>query len=121
MPYACAAVGCSNRSTDGSLRFHHFPGENRKHMRERWIAAVNRKDFVPTRYTVLCSKHFTADCYERNVDLLGDFGLSVKSARLNKNAVPTIFARRRPAPKKTKGAVPKKRTKDVSPGTANSF
>ena len=61
MVKSCCAVGCSNRYSKGSgIPFYRFPTDiERKAM---WIAAVNRKDWVPSEYSWICGSHFVNGC-----------------------------------------------------------
>ena len=43
-----------------------------------------------TDYSVLCSEHFTSDCFEEDSFIAAQFGLT-KRKRLKSDAVPTIF------------------------------
>ena len=57
MGKCCCAVGCSERYFKGcGLQFYRFPSNPQR--KNSWIAAVNRKDWQPTEYTWICSKHF---------------------------------------------------------------
>lgn len=57
MGKCCCAVGCSNRFYKGcGLHFYRFPVDSCR--RNRWAAAVNRKNWRPTEYTWICSTHF---------------------------------------------------------------
>ncbi|XP_054711355.1 uncharacterized protein LOC129220946 [Uloborus diversus] len=56
-----------------------FPTDEFYH--RKWLLAVRRKNFVPNKYSSLCTKHFTPDCYTWKAG----------SCYLNKDAVPTIF------------------------------
>ena len=57
MPKSCCAVNCSLPYTKGcGVSFHRFPAD--PHRRRRWIAAVNRKDWMPNEHTWLCGRHF---------------------------------------------------------------
>ena len=50
MPESCCFVGCRNRRCKGSgKRFFRVPADPVQ--RQRWIAATNRKHWVPTVYT----------------------------------------------------------------------
>ncbi|XP_060084048.1 uncharacterized protein LOC132563302 [Ylistrum balloti] len=51
-----------------------------------------RKDWKPTRHSVLCSAHFQEDCYplKFRLGLLESSGKTIKKT-LNENAVPTIY------------------------------
>ena len=49
VPWYCCAVGCRNRQGKSAERFYRFPTEVQK--REAWIAAIKRKNWVPTEYS----------------------------------------------------------------------
>ena len=77
MGKSCCAIGCTNRfSKGGGISFYRFPTEPER--RERWIAAVNRKDWAPTNYTWICSQHFVSG--------------SKSDDPLSPNYVPSIFS-----------------------------
>ncbi|KFV77663.1 THAP domain-containing protein 1, partial [Struthio camelus australis] len=48
---------------------------------KKWEAALKRKNFKPTKYSSICSEHFTPDCFKRECN----------NKLLKENAVPTIF------------------------------
>ena len=55
--YTCCVPGCyTNTKKNRSLSFHQFPKE--LHTRKKWINAIKRKDFVPSKQHRVCSKHF---------------------------------------------------------------
>ncbi|XP_054716841.1 THAP domain-containing protein 1-like [Uloborus diversus] len=80
----CSAYNCSykhtNRKNSGKT-VHLFPF-SRPEILKRWILNVRRKDWYPSRRSVLCSDHFEPDAFDRS-------GLIV---RMKPDAVPTIFA-----------------------------
>ncbi|XP_050426239.1 THAP domain-containing protein 1 B-like [Adelges cooleyi] len=85
MVCSCSAYGCVNRQSSGSdIHFFSFPLKNPTR-NEQWIRAVDRKGFVPTQYSKLCSDHFEPFCF------YDPPGGSYK-VRLHDNAVPTIFS-----------------------------
>ena len=68
-------MNCSNLCVRGSgLSFYTFPADLDR--RNKWIAAVNRKNWYPTELTVICSEHF--------IDSNNEFA---------PNYTPTIFQR----------------------------
>ncbi|XP_050515850.1 THAP domain-containing protein 2 isoform X3 [Diabrotica virgifera virgifera] len=81
---SCAKRSCNHRAgvdkkkTSG-ITFHRFP-KDPEH-RKKWITFVNRGAWVPTTYSVLCSKHFSEKYIDRT---------SRSFVRLRDNAVPTI-------------------------------
>lgn len=65
MVQSCSAYGCKNRyDKDKPVSFHKFP-LTRPSLCEKWEAAVRRKNFKPTKYSSICSEHFTPDCFKR--------------------------------------------------------
>ena len=57
MPKYCCAPNCTNVFLKGSgIKFYRFPTDPER--KQRWIAAVDRKDWYPTEYTWICSEHF---------------------------------------------------------------
>ena len=57
MGKCCCVPGCSNQySKYNGLHFYRFPADLNR--RNAWIAAISRKDWVPTEYSWVCSSHF---------------------------------------------------------------
>ncbi|KAG2459202.1 THAP domain-containing protein 3 [Polypterus senegalus] len=83
MPKSCAAYNCTNRysNTKGKLTFHRFP-LSKPHILKEWLDNIGRENFQPNQHMVLCSEHFTPDCFS-------GFG---NRKNLIWNAVPTIFS-----------------------------
>ena len=88
----CVAAGCSNTHSDGVSLFH-FPRDPL--LRLQWTRQVQRtRDGWkgPSDYSVVCSEHFTSDCFEEDSAIAAKFGIE-KRRRLKPNAVPTVFLR----------------------------
>ncbi|KAL5235047.1 hypothetical protein ACI65C_002457 [Semiaphis heraclei] len=82
MPVSCAAYGCTNRYKPGqTIHFFRFPLAN-VDLNKKWIAAIKRKKFTPTKWSRLCSDHFVSE----------DYQLNTKNVFLKKNTVPTVFS-----------------------------
>lgn len=47
----------------------------------KWVAAMKRRNFKPTKYSNVCSQHFTKDCFKRECN----------NRVLKENAVPSLF------------------------------
>ena len=63
MVISCSAYGCQNRkTTNSSLFFHRFPLKNESKL-ALWLSAVRRENWTPTKYSYLCSDHFTQSDY----------------------------------------------------------
>ena len=56
MPHTlCCVPQCSNRGQ------HVFPSDEK--VRKKWIVAVKRDKWKPSKYSVVCLKHFTPQDY----------------------------------------------------------
>ncbi|XP_015928050.1 THAP domain-containing protein 1 [Parasteatoda tepidariorum] len=63
MVNSCSAVGCKNKNTKGTnITFHRFPLNN-QHLLKLWLYQIKRGNWEPSKYSVLCSEHFTEDCF----------------------------------------------------------
>ncbi len=69
MVLTCCIVGCHNRGTRDKVSFFRIPstpGTNDTaeavsliaERRQRWISKINRKDWLPSKYSRVCSEHF---------------------------------------------------------------
>ena len=57
MGYKCAVVGCRTGYEGGEKQStFFFPTD--LNLKEKWIKFVNRKEWSPTKYSVICAKHF---------------------------------------------------------------
>uniref|UniRef100_A0A3B4WU72 THAP domain-containing protein 1 n=1 Tax=Seriola lalandi dorsalis TaxID=1841481 RepID=A0A3B4WU72_SERLL len=56
MVISCCAVGCTNRQGKTNIAFHHMPKDMER--RKKWITAIHRKNWEPSKHTRLCSAHF---------------------------------------------------------------
>ena len=88
----CAAFGCKNTKEKGSdITLHYFPSDNK--LRSKWAHATKRKEFKPTKHSVLCSEHFLPKKIYQT--LVGN-GQTRKQKRLISNAIPSVFHGFRP-------------------------
>ncbi|RVE65462.1 hypothetical protein OJAV_G00116830 [Oryzias javanicus] len=82
MVQTCSAYGCKNRyHKDKDVSFHKFPLA-RPDVCGKWVAAMRRNNFKPTKYSNICSQHFTKDCFKRECN----------NRVLKENAVPSLFS-----------------------------
>ncbi|XP_048042607.1 THAP domain-containing protein 1 [Megalobrama amblycephala] len=82
MVQSCSAYGCKNRyQKDKNISFHKFPLA-RPDVCGKWVAAMKRRNFKPTKYSNICSQHFTRDCFKRECN----------NRVLKDNAVPSLFS-----------------------------
>ena len=95
MVKSCVAAGCAKTSNDG-ISFFKFPSD--PVMRQQWTKEGQRtRDRWSgwSQCSVLCSSHFTADCFEPDSAIAATMGIT-KRQRLKPDAVPTIFQRQAP-------------------------
>lgn len=89
MPSHCSVAGCTvvNGKTDGEhVSFHRFP--RKQSLRKIWIKRCSRADVINVKNAKICSRHFEAGCFIRDLrnELLG---LPIRRM-LREDAVPTI-------------------------------
>ncbi|XP_045475430.1 THAP domain-containing protein 1-like [Harmonia axyridis] len=82
---SCAACGYSITPTNknSGVTFHSFPKDENRRL--KWISFVKKPGFIPNKRSLLCSRHFRDDCFERSYKA---------SVRLIPNASPTIVVNR---------------------------
>ena len=74
------AAGCSNTNADGVSLFK-FPKDEK--LRALWIKQVRRfrAEWTCTEYSVLCSEHFSDECFEVESKLAAEFGMKKAESR----------------------------------------
>lgn len=81
MVQSCSAFGCSSKSIGGcNIKFHRFPKD--PVLQRKWVNATKRKNFKPSKTSVLCQKHFLESDYKETV---------METKVLKKEAVPSLF------------------------------
>ena len=87
----CLAEGCSNVAGNKVSLFK-LPKDEK--LRDQWIKQVQRfrAEWTWTPYSVLCSEHFSEECFEPASKLAAEFGMQI-TRRLKPDAIPTIFSR----------------------------
>ena len=128
MPNRCCVGGCSN-VTSRDISLHRFPRDDA--VKQEWVAQIKRtrdKWQGPGPYSLVCSVHFSEECFDPTPKLKEAFGCNQQTKRrLLPTAVPTIFGKtvtdatsdegfmRPPASKKARTAVSKREHQRVSP------
>lgn len=67
MVITCCVYKCNNRqvSENRTRSFHRFPNcDKSPSLYRQWLHKIQRADFVPTKYTYVCSDHFVEDDFE---------------------------------------------------------
>ncbi|GFX43876.1 ADP-ribosylation factor-like protein 6 [Trichonephila clavipes] len=86
---------CNSHYKDtGTRQVFAFPKED--FLRKKWIEAISRKDFAPSKYSKVCELHFSADAIRRYTKAYNEktgekICMPLKGFRLQNFAVPTIF------------------------------
>ena len=94
MPERCIVYGCSNVcDIPNGIGLHKIPyfGDSRSECvkrRKKWVDFVLRRraNWVPSRYSSICSKHFRKDCFQQLFSVPGQSG-----PRLIKDELGTCF------------------------------
>lgn len=100
MPDRCVVYGCSNQaSLENNISLHRIPYFNddssvAKRRRKKWVTFIQRRrdKWTPTSNSVVCSEHFTPDCFEVSSDTVSTY----KKRRLKRDqigiiAIPSIY------------------------------
>ncbi len=125
MPY-CAVPKCASSTArlksqlkigEKGITFHQFPlGEGKKELLKKWLKKISRKDFVPTKYSKVCSLHFRVEDFQEERKVTDPHQKRKTPRRtLNYGAVPSVFEgypsyltdRVTKSPKKKRKSVPK--------------
>lgn len=113
---ACNAYGCSNNSgVHRNVDYYAFPDKSKnRRLYNKWVSCMKRKNFVPTKNSRVCGKHFKEDDFNESdilkIRILKDE--KFRCPRLKDNAVPSKFlvgSKEIPSPKKRKSNYFKKR------------
>ena len=100
MPNRCVAAGCGNMPSD-SVSLFRFPKD--PHLCGVWTRQVQRTraNWKPSSASVLCSEHFSVDCFDDIPALKASLVFAVQRKRVLKStAVPSIFKRSADVPEK---------------------
>ncbi|RXG56302.1 THAP domain-containing protein 5 [Armadillidium vulgare] len=78
----CSAINSNKSTLNCGKSFFRFPLTNKK-LTKIWVMKMKRGKFYPSKFSKICSDHFTPDCINPGVG----FG----KPTLKQNAIPTIF------------------------------
>ncbi|XP_067013647.2 gelsolin-related protein of 125 kDa isoform X2 [Anabrus simplex] len=95
MPQQCCVYKCNSIRVKGTFMqsFHRFPDREKSPTRFKlWERKINRQGFKPTKYSVVCSKHFDMDDFEETSLLKRKLIPTQKfQALLKKSAYPKFY------------------------------
>ncbi|XP_037527625.1 THAP domain-containing protein 10-like isoform X2 [Rhipicephalus sanguineus] len=87
----CVVDFCTTKQY-GSTPMHKFPTETSQ--RQQWIdfvRATGRKDWVPSKSSRICARHFETSCYVTVPECMVKLGFSPGRAQLQRGAIPSIY------------------------------
>ena len=91
----CAAIGCQNRyETRSDLLWKYLPTSKQHiHLKKLWLTKLKRKDgtLPKERSIVLCSEHFTEECFERDFKKEFELQSDQHFYKIKEDAIPTKF------------------------------
>ncbi|XP_077490705.1 uncharacterized protein LOC144101419 isoform X2 [Amblyomma americanum] len=119
-PPHCDVKFCRSKSKHDATKFHYFPCDGTQ--RKAWIEfvrATRHSEWMPTKQSRICSRHFTRDCYVQSPALMAAFGLSTKCLRLVRGAVPTIYPTHRTTATSGGSSTAAKPPRQEAPGAAD--
>ena len=101
MVNGCVIIGCANgalkgKYSDKNVSMHAFPLDDQE-LCEKWVKAIRRQNFVPSKHSRLCSSHFQpSDLIEHSADTNVSRQRQHKDRKLakrylRKGAIPSIF------------------------------
>ena len=94
MPNRCSFEGCTKRIFENrqEISYHSFPTYDSKVYRQ-WMRFVNRKDFVPSKSSKLCSLHFSKSDFISSSQDTNDrrSNRKLKNRYLRKGAIPSKY------------------------------
>ena len=79
---SCKASNLRKNASSILPTFHRIPKEPA--LRRAWLQAIDRKDAFSANAAIVCSCHFTPDCYINSL-------LEIKSKKLKKGSIPTLY------------------------------
>ncbi|XP_042894535.1 THAP domain-containing protein 2, partial [Parasteatoda tepidariorum] len=93
MPHPCCVPAWRGNYKNGpKVSVFSFPKNDA--LREKWIRAIKREHFSPTKHSKVCEKHFSEDlltttsAYDKETGLLIEAELKIK--KLKPDAVPSL-------------------------------
>nr|ACO11899.1 THAP domain-containing protein 2 [Lepeophtheirus salmonis] len=67
--------------SNSNYSLHIFPKD--EDLKNKWVLAIGRKNFIPSKYSRVCSRHFHESCFRSDP--------KETRSKLKSNAIPTIF------------------------------
>ncbi|KAL4224511.1 hypothetical protein ACF0H5_015212 [Mactra antiquata] len=95
----CAAIGCTSSSSRDNVNFFRFPKD--EYLKQVWIDSIGRKNYQPSVYSRVCSRHFVDCDFVKDHKLIQRCGFNKSFLRrLKPNAVPSLFPTLNPTSRK---------------------
>ncbi len=102
MPERCVVYGCNNSSSSKKgISLYHIPywEDNRQlaqSRRKKWLDFIRRKrdKWTPSFGSVVCSEHFTEDCFEYGSNTVEKYKVpKLKRDDIGITAVPSVLSK----------------------------
>ena len=102
MPERCVVYGCNNTSSSKKgISLYHIPywEDNRpvaKSRRKKWLDFIRRKrdKWTPSFGSVVCSEHFTEDCFAYGSDTVEKYKVPrLKRDEIGITAIPSVLSK----------------------------
>ena len=87
--FGCSNISGRDRSqADEAISYHKFPTSK---LRRTWVQKINRKNWTPTNYSVVCSLHFRTEDFE--LDMYARIMGTKPRRKLKHGAIPSLCLR----------------------------
>ncbi|XP_055389174.1 uncharacterized protein LOC129618451 isoform X1 [Condylostylus longicornis] len=97
MPRRCCVEGCRSYTLPYSMPTFIFP--KNEVIRDKWIQALGRKNWTPSKYSAICLQHFRPEDVQDKLMIQNEkTGYDLVRSKLFNGAIPSIFPGR-PHPK----------------------
>lgn len=89
--------GCNgNYSADDTSKVHVFKFPTNEEVKQKWLTALRRKNFVSSKHSVMCHRHFAKSDIEFTTAAVDwktgkTITVSLEKPRVKSGAVPCIF------------------------------
>ncbi|XP_055944706.1 uncharacterized protein LOC129975640 [Argiope bruennichi] len=96
MPSSCCVPNCRSNYTKKSPKVSVYQFPRDENAKRAWLSAINREDFVPTKYSKVCAKHFSDDQFATFREAFNDrtgelIQVQLEHRRLIPGAIPSLF------------------------------
>ena len=87
----CSIVGCRSGYTGNYGIYQYFFLPKSQEMHRQWLEKINRANFIPTKHTVVCERHFRSSDFVPAHENLDCKKKPKKRKALKPFAIPSLF------------------------------